>query len=41
MAGNFYELLKNIRAMGSDLLFPASTVGSPSVDAGMLQVSGK
>ena len=41
VAGNFYELLKSIRAMGSDLLFPASTVGSPSVDVGTLQVSGK
>ncbi|MBE5803737.1 MAG: TldD/PmbA family protein [Clostridiales bacterium] len=41
VAGNFYELLKNIRAIGSDLLFPGSSVGSPSVDVGMLQVSGK
>lgn len=41
VAGNFYELLKNIRAVGSDLLFPASSTGSPSVDVGTLQVSGK
>ena len=41
VAGNFYELLKNIRAIGSDLLFPASSTGSPSVDVGVLQVSGK
>ena len=41
VAGNFYELLKNVRAVGSDLLFPGSAVGSPSVDVGVLQVSGK
>ena len=41
VAGNFYELLKNIRAVGSDLLFPGSSTGSPSVDVGVLQVSGK
>ncbi len=41
VAGNFYELLKNIRAVGSDLLFPGSATGSPSVDVGVLQVSGK
>lgn len=41
VAGNFYELLKNIRAVGSDLLFEGSSVGSPSVDAGVLKVSGK
>ena len=41
VAGNFYELLKNVRAVGSDLLFPGSSVGSPSVDVGTLQVSGK
>lgn len=41
VAGNFYELLKSIRAIGSDLIFPASSTGSPSVDVGVLQVSGK
>ena len=41
VAGNFYELLKNIRAVGSDLLFPGSSTGSPSVDVGVLQISGK
>ena len=41
VAGNFYQLLKNIRAVGSDLCFPGSSMGSPSVDVGMLQVSGK
>lgn len=41
VAGNFYELLKGIRAIGSDLIFPASSTGSPSIDVGVLQVSGK
>lgn len=41
VAGNFYELLKNIRAIGNDLVFFSSSVASPSVDAGTLQVSGK
>ena len=41
VAGNFYQLLKNIRALGSDLTFPASGVGAPSVDVGTLSVSGK
>ena len=40
IAGNFYELLKSIRAIGSDLEFPGSSVGSPSVDVGVLKVSG-
>ena len=41
VAGNFYQLLKDIRAVGSDLEFPGSPIGSPSVDAGVLSVSGK
>ena len=41
VAGNFYQMLKNIRAVGSDLEFPGSSVGSPSVDAGVMPVSGK
>lgn len=40
IAGNFYELLKNIRAIGSDLEFPGSSTGSSSVDVGLLKVSG-
>lgn len=40
VAGNFYELLKNIREVGSDLTFENSSMGSPSVDAGMLKISG-
>lgn len=41
VAGNFYELLKSIRAVGSDLTFPGSGIGSPSVDVGEIRVSGK
>ena len=41
VAGNFYQLLKAVRAVGSDLEFPGSSVGSPSLDVGTLPVSGK
>ena len=41
VAGNIYQLLKSVRAVGSDLEFPGSPIGSPSVDAGMMPVSGK
>ena len=41
IAGNFYQLLKDIRAIGCDLNFPGSGIGAPSVDAGTLKVSGK
>ena len=41
VAGNFYELLKSIRAVGCDLVFPGGGIGSPSVDVGELRVSGK
>lgn len=41
VAGNFYELLKNIRAIGSDIELPPAGVDSPSVDVGTLKVSGK
>lgn len=41
VAGNFYQLLKNIRAVGSDLTFPGSPIGSPTVDVGEISVAGK
>ncbi len=41
VAGNFYELLKNIRAVGSDLEFKSGSIGSPSVDVGEIHVAGK
>lgn len=40
VAGNFYELLKNMREVASDLCFPYGGMGSPSVDVGELSVSG-
>ena len=40
VAGNFYEILKNIRALGSDLIFPMGGIGSPSIDVGELSISG-
>lgn len=41
VAGNFFQLLKNIRAVGNDLFFPGSSTGSPSVDIGEIAVAGK
>ena len=41
IAGNFYQLLKDIRAVGSDLEFKRSNIGSPSVDVGTIHVAGK
>ena len=41
VAGNFYDLLSSIRELASDLVFPLGGIGSPSVDAGELSISGK
>ena len=41
VAGNFLQLLKNIRAVGNDLQFFGSSIGSPSIDAGEMTVAGK
>jgi len=41
VAGNFYELLKQIRNVGCDLEFPGSSVGSPSVYVGEMPVAGQ
>ena len=41
IAGNFYQMLKDIRAIGSDLEFKSSNIGSPSVDVGSIHVAGK
>lgn len=41
VAGNFYKLLKNIRAVGSDLKFTGSSISSPSLDVGELNIAGK
>lgn len=40
VAGNFLEVLKNIRELGRDLRFPQSGIGSPSIDVGELSVGG-
>ncbi len=40
IAGNFYQMLKEIRTVGSDLAFPEGAVGSPSIDVGKLSVAG-
>ncbi len=41
VAGNYFELLKNIKAVGNDLVFPLSSVGSPSVIVNKLSIAGK
>lgn len=40
VAGNFYKLLENIKAVGNDLIFPGVGIGCPSVDVGTLVISG-
>ena len=40
VAGNFYDLLKNARAMADDLEFPLGGMGCPSIDVGELSISG-
>lgn len=41
MAGNYFDLLKNIVVIGDDLKFPMSNVGSPSVIVKGLSIAGK
>ena len=44
VAGNFFDILKNIRAVGSDLLFAhpgMSCVGAPALYVGEISVAGK
>ncbi|WP_455537958.1 TldD/PmbA family protein [Terrisporobacter sp.] len=41
VAGNYFDLLKNIVDIGNDLKFPMSNVGSPSVIAKGLSIAGK
>ena len=40
-AGNFFDLLKNIMSVGSDLLFEGSPIGSPSVAVASLNIAGE
>lgn len=41
VAGNFFDLLKNVVEVGSDLKFPMSSVGSPSIRVEELSIAGK
>ncbi len=41
VAGNYFELIKNIVEVGSDLKFDSGSFGSPSVLCGKLSVAGK
>ena len=41
LAGNYFDLLKNIVSIGDDLKFPMSNVGSPSVIVEGLSIAGK
>jgi len=41
VAGNFFRLLEDITAVGSDLLFEGSPIGSPSVLVRSLNVAGE
>ncbi|MBQ7886884.1 MAG: TldD/PmbA family protein [Clostridia bacterium] len=41
VAGNFYQLLKSVAAVASDLLFEGSPIGSPSVAVESLNIAGE
>lgn len=41
VAGNFFELIKDIENIGNDLKFPLSNIGSPSVVVKSLSIAGK
>lgn len=41
VSGNYFDLLKSIEEVGSDLIFPMSSIGSPSVIVKGLSVAGK
>ena len=41
VAGNFYQLLKDITAAADDLLFEGSPIGSPSVAVSQLNIAGE
>lgn len=41
VAGNFFTLLKDIEEVGSDLKFPMSSIGCPSVIVKELSIAGK
>lgn len=41
VAGNFFDLLKQIKFVGNDLKFPLSSIGSPTVIVDGLSIAGK
>ena len=41
LSGNWFEVLKSIQGIGSDLTFDVSGIGSPTVHVGPLMVSGE
>ena len=41
VAGNFLDVLKNIKKIGTDLKFPLSNIGSPSCIVEGLTIAGK
>lgn len=41
IAGNFFDMLKNIEEVANDLLFPMSSIGSPSIKVSSLSVAGE
>lgn len=41
VAGNFFNLLKEIEVIGNDLKFPMSSIGSPSIVIKELSIAGK
>lgn len=41
IAGNFFDLLKEIKEVGNDLVFPLSSFGSPTVIVDGLSIAGK
>ncbi|MBQ2947977.1 MAG: TldD/PmbA family protein [Clostridia bacterium] len=41
VAGNFYQLLRDVTAVGDDLLFEGSPVGCPSVAVRLLNIAGE
>ncbi|MGG7176985.1 TldD/PmbA family protein [Clostridium paraputrificum] len=41
VAGNYFDLLKDIEVIGSDLRFPMSSIGSPSIIVKEMSIAGK
>ena len=41
VAGNFFDLLKDVEKIGNDLWFPMSSVGSPSIKIKNLSIAGE